>query len=350
MNLKQQKKVFTLSEIAAECNVSLSTVYRILREPERADKPLRRMVRAHLIQNGYLAQYHSEDAMTVLNVIADKYQLHQSSFHFLLQKVCLEREINLVLCEEANLEKTVRSVKPCGLIYNVCPDKFHPSLPSVIIHSGYNSAMCTSVGEDDVAGISAVFAKLKELGHRRIFYFSPDLYDDDQMFQDRFIADRIKRCYILNGLDFDEELLHFCKISEETHDAVMQDVLNFFLSMKDRPTAVVTPSDVYCEAFYQRFRQLGIRIPEDVSVAGYGNIRRYKEFFKEENFPLKRVTMLNPPLTTCDMPEETVSAALDFLLEKINNPLVRNKKLLIMPQVIFTNSIGPVTKKYKPSL
>lgn len=345
MNLKKQKKVFTLNEISAECGVSLSTVYRILRDPSRANNPLRRQVRAYLIQNGYLPEFHSETALTIVNVIANGYYIHQSSLHFLLQKVCLERQINLVLCEESNLEKTVCTVKPCGLIYNVCPEKFYEGLPSVIIHAGYNSALCTSVGEDDVAGVSAIFAKLKELGHKRIFYFSPDLYDDDQMFQDRFIPDRIKRCYILNGLDFEEQLLCFRKISPETHETVMSEAVNTFLAMKERPTAVVTPSDIYCEAFYQHFQQRGIRIPEDVSVAGYGNIRRYREFTDMNSFPFKRVVNLNPPLTTCDIPEELISSALDFLLEKINNPLIKNKKLLIMPELIFTKSIGFAPKK-----
>ncbi|MBQ7404297.1 MAG: LacI family DNA-binding transcriptional regulator [Lentisphaeria bacterium] len=341
MGLREQKKVLTMNEISAECGVSLSTVYRILRDPARANNPLRKQVRAYLIQSGYLPEFHSDDSTTIVNVITSGHHLHQSSFHFLLQKVCLDRQINLVLCEHANLEKTIRSVKPSGLIYNVCPESFYEKLPSVIIHAGYNSAMCTSVGEDDVGGISAIFAELKRLGHRRIFYFSPDLYDDDQMFQDRFIPDRIKRCYVLNGLEFHEELLCFRKISEETHDSVMGDVIRYFLSMPDRPTAIVTPGDVYCEAFYQRFRQLGIRIPQDVSITGYGNIRRYKEFMDQNLPPLRRVVALDPPLTTCDMPEELVGMALDFLLEKINNPLVRNKKLLVMPKMIFTNSIGP---------
>ena len=344
MNLKEQKKVYTMNEISAECGVSLSTVYRILRNPSRANNPLRKLVRAYLIQNGYLPEYHSDDAVTILNVITSGNHLHQSSFHFLLQKVCLDRQINLVLCEHSNLEKTVRAVKPCGLIYNICPDSFYDKLPSVIIHAGYNSAMCTSVGEDDIGGISAIFTRLKELGHRRVFYFSPDLYDDDQMFQDRFIPDRIKRCYVLNGFAFEEELLCFRKISRETHAAVMGEVIKYFLSLKNRPTAIVTPSDVYCEAFYQRFKELGIRIPQDVSIAGYGNIRRYKDFMDRSSRPLQRAVNLEPPLTTCDMPEELASTALDFLLEKINDPLVRNKKLLIMPKMIFTNSIGPVPK------
>ncbi|MBQ6472788.1 MAG: LacI family DNA-binding transcriptional regulator [Victivallales bacterium] len=342
MKLRSQRKVFTMNEIAAECGVSLSTVYRILRHPERGDTPIRRQVRAQLIQNGYLPEFHSDQSLTILNVIANGYYIHQSCFHFLLQKICLVRKINLVLCELESLERAVDRVHPSGLIYNVCPRSFHATLPSVIIHAGYNSSLCTSVGEDDVGGICALFAKLKSLGHRRIFYFSPDLYDDDQMFQDRFIPERAKRFYALNQLPFDESLLCFRKISVETHERVMREVVDYFLGLADRPTAIVAASDIYCEAFYTRLAQVGLRIPKDVSIAGFGHFSRYRQYIDTSVPAMQRAIALDPPLTTCDMPEELAEKAVDLLVEKIQNPLVRNRKLLIMPNLVLTRSIGRV--------
>ena len=58
MLLKPRKKVFTMNEIAAACQVSLSTVYRILRKPERAATPVQIQVRGLLVQNGYLSDFH----------------------------------------------------------------------------------------------------------------------------------------------------------------------------------------------------------------------------------------------------------------------------------------------------
>ncbi len=346
MLLKPGRKIATMNEIAAACGVSLSTVYRILRNPERVRTPQQQSVRGLLMQNHYLPEFHPANAVTILNVTLKGAFVHISSFHLFLQKVCLERKINLVLCEYEDVQEMIRQVKPAGLIFNFMPKGYRDfNLPLVVVRNGLNSCVCTSVGVDDIAGICCLFAKLKELGHRRIFYFSPLMDARTMFYPERCLLERAQTFYQVNNLPFDEKLCCFRRITPRTHDEVMSGVVDYFLNLPDRPTAIVTAGDVYCEAFYTRFRQLGIRIPEDISIAGFDNIRRYQNFLQAANPITKRSFDLYPPVTTCDLPEEIAACAIDLLLEKIGNPLVKNKKVLIMPDVIITNSIGKVNQK-----
>lgn len=57
-----------MNEIAAACQVSLSTVYRILRKPERAATPVQIQVRGLLVQNGYLSDFHYPAKINLLCV------------------------------------------------------------------------------------------------------------------------------------------------------------------------------------------------------------------------------------------------------------------------------------------
>ena len=60
------------------------------------------------------------------------------------------------------------------------------------------------------------------------------------------------------------------------------------LSAPDRPTAIFTASDLYAKVVYQAALELGLRIPDDLSVVGFSD-----EDFAEE---------MTPPLTTVHQP------------------------------------------------
>ncbi|MGW4648887.1 LacI family DNA-binding transcriptional regulator [Kitasatospora sp. NPDC004289] len=67
------------------------------------------------------------------------------------------------------------------------------------------------------------------------------------------------------------------------------------LSRPDRPHAVVCDDDVVASGLYQAAAELGLRIPDDVSVVGMDNI------------PV--ADLLAPPLTTVDLPGEELGRA-----------------------------------------
>ncbi len=342
MLLNPRKKVFTMNEIAAACQVSLSSVYRVLRNPEKAANPVRLQVRGLLIQNGYLQGFEHKGRLKILNVTLPGNYFHISAMFFELEKVCVNRGIDLVLCNYDQLDSILRTTDAAGLIYNISVHDF-PDIPFVVARTGYSTAKCTSVAEDDVGGLTLLFAKLKELGHRRIFYFTPDCFRADLYYADRFLQEKIRGFYTLNGLSYDESLVCRKKVTPETHEKVMEEVVRHFLSLNPRPTAVVVSGDVYAPPFYRHLRAAGLRIPEDVSIAGFDDMCRYRHFIdmKTDGTALTELLKLNPPLTTVDHPlEDIASTAVDLLLERIDNPLARHRKVILQPDLIVTNSIA----------
>src|SRR5262249_15388845 len=82
-----------------------------------------------------------------------------------------------------------------------------------------------------------------------------------------------------------------CKIVEAPagQDWVLAaDYIKKLLSGPDRPTAIYTAKDLYAKVLYRVALELGLRIPEDLSVVGYSD-----DGFAHE---------MTPPLTTVRQP------------------------------------------------
>jgi len=77
------------------------------------------------------------------------------------------------------------------------------------------------------------------------------------------------------------------------------------------------------------FQEAGLRVPQDVSVAGFNN--------------LDVCLMPTPALTSIDQRiEETIQAAVDVLLSQLGQP-ARQRPLIKMiePQLVVRGSTGP---------
>jgi LacI family transcriptional regulator len=76
------------------------------------------------------------------------------------------------------------------------------------------------------------------------------------------------------------------------------------LSLPERPEAIVTANDTVAVGVYRAIQEMGLRIPEDVSVASFNDI--------------SLASFLTPPLTTLRIPAEEIgAAAVEQLLERI---------------------------------
>jgi len=99
------------------------------------------------------------------------------------------------------------------------------------------------------------------------------------------------------------------------------------LSLPNRPDGIFAVSDVYAVGALHAAKQLGLRVPEDMSIIGFDNI------------PL--ASMTDPPLTTIDQPVDQIGyQSCELLIEKIKNPQTPTKKIFLNTELIVRQSTG----------
>lgn len=120
----------------------------------------------------------------------------------------------------------------------------------------------------------------------------------------------------------------FCDIADmhDAHDRVMA-------RMRDSnpPTAFFAGNDMLCFGIYSAIRELGLRIPQDVSVAGYDDI--------------PTSAMIQPTLTTFWQPEEELAkVGVEYLLALINGKSPGRPEKL-RGEIVVRNSVAEAPDK-----
>jgi LacI family transcriptional regulator len=147
-------------------------------------------------------------------------------------------------------------------------DRFlETELPTVLIDSHHPGL--SSVVVDDVLGGYLATKHLIDLGHRKIAYISDVL---DNPF--RFVSMRERRDGYLKALAEGDipPLAELRKEGPHGREQARRMALEL-LDMPDRPTAVFAGSDTQAIGVLDAAKQLGIRVPDQLSVIGYDGIR-----------------------------------------------------------------------------
>ncbi|MFE9424549.1 LacI family DNA-binding transcriptional regulator [Kitasatospora sp. NPDC006697] len=169
-----------------------------------------------------------------------------------------------------------------------------PGTPAVFLDADPAAAGGAPTVELDLAGgMAAAVAHLTGLGHRRLgrlrSVHSAHTFRVRQAAFERVAA----------GL----EVLEY-GVSLNRGESAARTAAAELLGRPDRPHAVLCDDDVVASGLYQAAADLGLRIPQDVSVVGIDNI--------------SVAALLTPPLTTVDLPGEQLGrtgiAALAALL------------------------------------
>jgi DNA-binding LacI/PurR family transcriptional regulator len=101
------------------------------------------------------------------------------------------------------------------------------------------------------------------------------------------------------------------------------------LKAQDRATAIFAGEDTAARGVYRALQEAGLRVPEDISVAGFNDI--------------PEAAALNPPLTTVRVFTDQVGKQLaELVLKKITHPDVAAEVVTIPTQLVKRESSGPV--------
>jgi DNA-binding LacI/PurR family transcriptional regulator len=160
-------------------------------------------------------------------------------------------------------------------------------VPIVIINNQAAEEYRYSIYHDDIDGSRQVTRHLIELGHRKIAYLG-------NATSGRSTLDR------LAGFQQELEAAGISSPADYVHQvpggrpADGFSGMDHFLNLPERPTALFCYNDMMAFGVLKGLQQAGIRVPEEMSVAGFDNI-----LFS---------SYTNPPLTTFDQPKHFIGA------------------------------------------
>jgi LacI family transcriptional regulator len=305
----------TSRDIAREAGVSQSTVSRALRRDPRVAEETQKRVAEVARRLGYVANRAAQSLKTARNrtigvVLADLRnpyflelvdglhdELHMADYRTFLVTDRLDNGNGADLVEllggsvDGVIFASARSsdAAPMGLADH--------GLPVVLINREVEAHPFDRVLSDYATGGALAARHLVELGHRRIGLITGPSHM--AVFRDREAS--FRRVLDELGAPFDDALRREGLYTHQVGNQWCADLLR----QPDPPTAIFCADDVVAFGALDAARQLGVRVPEDLSIIGYDDIDM-------ASWELFGLTTIRQP-----MPEMARDAA-RLLLQRIN--------------------------------
>lgn len=294
----------TIKDIASHCGVSIATVSRVLNNSPRgvSAKTVER-IRKVIAELDYRPNTLARSMITKIThtiglVIPDVRNPFFSELVRGVEDVCNENGYSCFLCNtDGRINKeneyigVLRDRVVDGLIFTTQNDvEFNPAfldfkkrhIPFCFIERYVDELPDTpGVFFDNEGGATELTQFIIDKGHRRIAYISGPLATRNAIMRKNGYLAALRR----NGLDVDESLIVEGNYRFDGGHAAIERLL---AGGQPRFTAVMAGNDLMALGAYQGLTERGLRVPEQISIAGFDNIA----------FP----AVLRPLITTVEIP------------------------------------------------
>jgi LacI family transcriptional regulator len=185
-----------------------------------------------------------------------------------------------------------------------------------------------TIDSDNLHGARLATEHLLGLGHRRIAMLSgrPDLQSAqlrEQGYREALAA---------AGVPVDERLIQVGAYDPEVSVKPARELL----SSPHRPTAVFAANDLSAIATIEVARELGLRVPQDLSIVGFDNI--------------PESALCAPPLTTVDQPIRTMGQrAVELLVRLIRGDKPQETHIRLATKLVVRRSTSAVLSPHAAS-
>jgi len=335
----------TIKDIAKEAGVSHSTVSRALRGSSLISEETIKHIQETALELGYLPSTAARSLKTnrsqALGVIVSN--IDDPYFSEILQgieEVAQDNNYSLFMAasqrdheRERIIIQSMREHRVDGMI--ICSTTFSDeqsrqfskyNIPIVVVNNQAAEDYRYSIYHDDVDGSRQLTRHLIELGHSKIAYFG-------NSHSGRTTLDRLagfRQEMESTGLPVPVNYIHESPGSEPEKAVCAVD---HFLSLRDRPTAIVCFNDMMAIGMLKSLQGHGIRVPEEFSITGFDNI-------VFSNYT-------NPPLTTFDQPkrfigQKAAELILSLLCSTSNKVNVPEQKIQVLQgKLLVRKSTAP---------
>ena len=329
-----------LKDIANRAGVSVMTVSKVMRDAPDISANTKVRVRQLAEQMGYTPDSVAQglrykrtklfglvipaatNPVYARIVMAIEEQAHESGYD-----VLMGHSLNIVDREEMVIRRLL-SRRVDGLflapVYRMEPNApvydelLRRNVPTVLL--GHRAPFCAkfvNVETDDIAASYMITKHLLGLGHRRIAFFTgPPSAPSSQERLEGY-----RRALREENLQWDDRLIFTAGSTiEEGEKAALQ-----LFDERPSATAVQAVNDMVAIGAATVFLKQGLRIPDDLSIAGFGNVLVSEHF---------RV-----PLTTVRQPKLRLgAAAMDQMVKLLRNERAETQRL--PAEIVIRDSTG----------
>lgn len=327
-------------ELAKLANVSTATVSRIARGQANVDPEMRARVRKAAEELGIdLEQRRQEKSTIIAFVLGNRTVLHNFQARILsgAENYCSSqnKEIlflshrypatvapkDLHLPQILNQRALVRAVILGGThSANMLNALRAREIPFAVLGNNVIGPWAPeeydAVYSDDIQGAFDLTGHLIDEGHRDIWFIG----DSDLPWYAR-CAQGYRENMTRAGLQ--PRYSDFHSDDRELGYLAMRSIL----SRREPVTAVMAGSDQIARGVYEALHQAGLRVPDDICVAGFND---------------SEALLMNPPLTSVrEFPEELGKHLAEFVLRRLQEPERKPQRLTIPTQVVLRESTRP---------
>lgn len=278
-----------------------------------------RVIAFILSNRGVLHLFHSR-----VLVGAEAYCAEQGFDRLLVLSVCYSESASIrELCLPQALQRrnlvrgvilTVTGTNSPNFLYLLSRKKVPFAVLGNNVTGGWNPKNYDAVYSDDIQGSYEMTRYLQSGGHRDIWYMG-----NQQFPWFARCAEGYRRAMEEGG-----SLPRFSRIRSGGAQEVGYLSTKSILGQREPVSVIFAGSDETAKGVYKALSEFGLRVPDDVRVAGAGDVE---------------AVMLNPQLTTVrEFPEQLGKQLAEMVIRRVSNPDVPPRQITIPREVVKRES------------
>lgn len=331
--------MITIYDIAQKMGVNPSTVSRALRSAPGTSTALREKIQKAAQEMGYspnlMARQLRMKTSSIIGVILDEeWNWYSGAIADGVQSYAREKEIQLIFwnAKDVSDQKSgldvFEEMRLGGVVFASTQIGEHsgefPKLPfPAVFVNRMNSSKTSRILTDDMEGALLATRHLLSLGHRNIGFINGPDYSIHSVNR----LKGVKKALQEKGLPFMDEWY----ATTDWHQKPAYEAALRMLSGDSRPTAIVSGNDEMAIGIYDAAAELGLQIPDELSVIGYNNH--------------SCCVYMRPKLSTVSLPLWQMGRnALEAVYLKMNGKEIEKEKRIVNGELILRDSTAPCRK------